>query len=199
MKPKLQRGRSESAGRNPPRPSLWQLLRQDWADDSFLRTFVRALLGFGPHRALVIYRLSNSLHRQHVPFLPNMLRCFNITLHGCDISPAAEIGGGTRFVHTMGIVVEPWVCVGRNSKLFQNITLGDKGPDSESDQPTFIGDSVTVYTGAVVLRGVSVGDGASVAANAVVTEDVPPGFLVGGVPARIIRTVENVNAVQPGR
>jgi serine O-acetyltransferase len=180
-------------------PSLWQLLRQDWADDPFPRTLAFTILGFGPHRAQVIYRLSSALHRKRVPLLPNMLRWINITLHGCDISPAAEVGGGTRFVHTIGVVVEPWVRVGRNCRLFQNITLGAEGPDSKSDQPTSIGDNVMVYSGAVLVRGVSVGDGAAAAANSVVTEDVPPGVLVGGVPARFIRTVDNTNSVHPGR
>jgi serine O-acetyltransferase len=47
-----------------------------------------------------------------------------------------------------------------------------------------IGDFVTVYAGAVISPGVTIGDRAVVAANAVVTKDVPPGIFVGGVPAR---------------
>ena len=40
---------------------------------------------------------------------------------------------------------------------------------------------------AVVLKGVTIGDGAVVAAGSVVTRDVPAGVMVAGVPARIIR------------
>jgi acetyltransferase-like isoleucine patch superfamily enzyme len=50
-----------------------------------------------------------------------------------------------------------------------------------------IGNDVWIGTNAVILRGVTIGDGAIVAAGAVVTKDVPPYAIVGGVPAKIIR------------
>ena len=54
--------------------------------------------------------------------------------------------------------------------------------------PIVIGNDVWIGAGVVVTRGVTIGDGASVAAGAVVIGDVPPGVLVGGVPARIIKS-----------
>ena len=53
--------------------------------------------------------------------------------------------------------------------------------------PVQIGNDVWLGAGAIVLRGVSIGDGAVVAAGAVVTKDVPPYAIVGGVPAEVIR------------
>ncbi|WP_281287416.1 CatB-related O-acetyltransferase [Aliirhizobium smilacinae] len=52
---------------------------------------------------------------------------------------------------------------------------------------TFIGNDVWIGTNAVVLQGVKIGDGAVIAAGAVVTRDVPPYAVVGGVPAKLIR------------
>lgn len=49
-----------------------------------------------------------------------------------------------------------------------------------------IGNDVWLGTGAVVLRGVTIGDGAVVGANSVVTKDVQPYEIVGGVPAKTI-------------
>jgi len=46
---------------------------------------------------------------------------------------------------------------------------------------------VTLGANAIILPGVSVGDGAIVGAGAVVTHDVPPYAIVGGVPAKILR------------
>lgn len=57
----------------------------------------------------------------------------------------------------------------------------------EGDLRTTIGNDVWIGANAVIMRGVSIGDGAIVGAGAVVTKDVPPFAIVGGVPARIIR------------
>lgn len=54
-------------------------------------------------------------------------------------------------------------------------------------QPVSIGNDVWIGCNSTILRGVSVGNGAIVAANAVVTKDVPPYSIVAGVPARVIK------------
>lgn len=54
-------------------------------------------------------------------------------------------------------------------------------------RPITIGDDVWIARGAVILSGVSVGSGAVVGANSVVTKDVPPLTIVAGVPARVLR------------
>lgn len=52
--------------------------------------------------------------------------------------------------------------------------------------PVYIGRDVWIGAGAIILKGVTIGDEAVVAAGAVVTKDVEPGSIVGGVPARVI-------------
>jgi len=58
------------------------------------------------------------------------------------------------------------------------------------DAPIVIEDDVWLGAGAILLPGVTVGRGAIVAAGAVVTEDVAPLAIVGGVPARPLRSIE---------
>ena len=53
--------------------------------------------------------------------------------------------------------------------------------------PPIIGNDVWIGMNAIVMRGVTIGDGAVVAANSVVTRDVEPYTIVGGVPARLLK------------
>jgi acetyltransferase-like isoleucine patch superfamily enzyme len=67
---------------------------------------------------------------------------------------------------------------------FHAITVD--GALQPSVAPVIIGDRVWVGTRALILKGVTVGDGAVIAAGAVVTKDVPPGAVVAGVPAKVV-------------
>lgn len=68
---------------------------------------------------------------------------------------------------------------------FAMYDIHEKRP--EDDQPVIIDSDVWVGTRAVILKGVRIGRGAIVAAGAVVTRDVPPYAIVGGVPAKILK------------
>ncbi|MCI8537543.1 MAG: sugar O-acetyltransferase [Oscillospiraceae bacterium] len=57
--------------------------------------------------------------------------------------------------------------------------------------PIRIGDRVWLGAGVTVLPGVTIGDRAVVAAGAVVVRDVPPDTLVAGVPARVVKEIDN--------
>ena len=60
-----------------------------------------------------------------------------------------------------------------------------------------IGDHVLIYSHAVIIPGVTVGHHAAIAAGAIVTQDVPPYALVGGVPAKIL-SYTNIPSVEVG-
>ena len=76
--------------------------------------------------------------------------------------------------------------IGDEVIIRQNTTFGLAHHELLEGRPT-IGDRVDVGAGAVVVGPITTGADAKIGANAVVTRDVPPGAIVGGVPARVIR------------
>lgn len=65
------------------------------------------------------------------------------------------------------------------------VTDNEKLPDNDKDV-VFEGDN-WIGANAIILKGVTVGKGSVVSAGAVVTHDVPPYAIVGGVPAKVIK------------
>lgn len=76
--------------------------------------------------------------------------------------------------------------------MFETISHGlvfEEGQGrSTTSRPIHVEDQVWIGAGAIITQGVTVGKGAVVAAGAVVTRDVPPHTVVGGVPAKVLRT-----------
>jgi len=68
----------------------------------------------------------------------------------------------------------------------RNVLGKDIKKEVTSKGPIHIGSDVWIGTGSQIMSGVTVGDGAVVGANSVVTKDIPPFAVVGGVPAKII-------------
>ena len=109
----------------------------------------------------------------------------------CDIPLNVEIGGGVRIPHAVGIIIHPKVKIGPNCLIMQNVTIG-RATGFDVGAPVLEA-GVDVSVGAVVIGDIRIGERALIAANAVVTTDVPPHQVVGGVPAKPI----GVREVEP--
>lgn len=88
------------------------------------------------------------------------------------------------------------IIIGENVSISHDVTIMDSDMHTinydgyKMTKPIIIGNNVWVGTRATILKGVTIGDGAIIAAAAVVTKDVPKNSIVAGSPARVIK--ENV-------
>lgn len=107
-----------------------------------------------------------------------------------EIGPGAvlRIGKGTYINRNTLVVCNTAVTIGANCKISWDVIIMDSdGHAVTTDKPVVIGDDVWISCRSIILKGVTIGTGAVIAAGSVVTKDVPAGAVVGGSPAAIIR------------
>jgi len=100
-----------------------------------------------------------------------------------------------------GVVIEDEVFIAHHvcftNDLMPRACRPDGTPQGEGDWqmvPTLVRRRASIGAGAVILPGVTIGEGAMVGAGAVVTKDVAPRTIVAGNPARVIRTLDTGEA-----
>lgn len=109
----------------------------------------------------------------------------NITI-GKDVF----INSGCHFQDQGGITIGGGAMIGHNVVLATiNHSLSPQENRRSYYAPITIGEHVWIGSNATVLQGVTIGDWSVVAAGAVVTRDVPPMTVVGGVPAKVIKVL----------
>ena len=136
-----------------------------------------------------------------------------VNLYGCEIGDESKIGAfveiqkGVRIgrrvkvsSHTFiceEVTIEDEVFIGHgvmfiNDKYPRATTQGG-GLQTEADWeciPTLVERGASIGSNATILCGVTIGEGAIVGASSVVTHNVPPGAIVAGNPARVLRNIE---------
>lgn len=134
-----------------------------------------------------IFSVKRKGMNREVVFLGIKMRFpLNTTCHFTDLDMLYR--QGTFFPHPIGIVVSTRE-IGKNCIIYQNVTIGAKSMDLAKSRDNYpkIGNNVTIYAGACVIGGITIGDNVVIGANAVVTKDVPDNAVVVGNPARIIK------------
>lgn len=154
--------------------------------DPAASNYLEVILLYSGLHALIFYRISHSILKAGVPFLPRFISQLARFFTGIEIHPAATIGQGLFIDHGMGVVIGETSIVGDNVTLYQGVTLGGTGKEKGKRHPN-IGDNVVIGTGAKVLGNITIGDNSYIGANAVVLKDVPANSTVVGVPGRITK------------
>lgn len=98
---------------------------------------------------------------------------------GCSIYPKVHIGKLSMLAGKVTIV--------GGDHYYRNVNLPTVFSGRDELRPTYIGDDVWIGTHTIIMTGVKIGNGAIVAAGSVVTKDVEPYTIVGGVPAKFIK------------
>jgi serine O-acetyltransferase len=135
---------------------------------------------------LYLHRIAHACHRWRVPLLPRLIYGINRILFSVVLPPTVRVGRGVVLGYSgLGTVIHARAVIGDRVVVGPNVTIGGKTPHLEVP---VIEDDVDIGAGACVIGPVRVGRGAVIGANAVVVKDVPAGAVVGGVPARVLRS-----------
>ncbi len=154
--------------------------------DPAARSRMEVLCLYSGLHALMFYRVSHALHERKHYFFARFVSQYARHVTGIEIHPGATIGKGLFIDHGSGVVIGETAIVGDNCTLYQGVTLGGTGKDTGKRHPT-LGNNVLVGAGAKLLGNFTIGDGAKIAAGAVVLRDVPENCTAVGIPARVVR------------
>ena len=156
------------------------------ARDPAARSKLEVLLLYPGVHATMYHQAAHFCYCHNLKFLARTISQWSRFWTGIEIHPGAKIGGRLVIDHGMGIVIGETAEIGDDCLLYHGVTLGGTGKDQGKRHPT-IGNNVLVSTGAKVLGPFKVGDGARIAANAVVLKEIPENATAVGVPARVVR------------
>ncbi len=151
----------------------------------------------GYHNAIVfaIIRWKDHVFNQWAMRCPwNGMRIRLQKWRGVQIGKQVHIGPGCTldYPYPYFVIIEDGASLAGNNYVLAHSTPMEYHQECLESYvaPTIIGRNAWVGVNATILPGVKIGDGAIVAAGAVVTKDVPPKTLVGGVPARILKKLD---------
>jgi serine O-acetyltransferase len=175
---------------------LFKRLQEDLdaflARDPAARSRLEIALCYPGFHALLFFRVSNALWRRRLFLVARMASHLGRLATGIEIHPGASIGRRLVIDHGTGVVIGETAEIDDDVTLYQGVTLGGIAPSVDSASqvnvkrhPTLKA-GVIVGSGAQILGAITIGDGARVGANSVVTRNVPPGVTVVGIPAHVV-------------
>ncbi|WP_430603297.1 serine O-acetyltransferase [Enterococcus sp. DIV0724b] len=118
------------------------------------------------------------------------------------VNENTKIGNDIQFKHNgLGCVIHPRVTIGDGCWIYQNVTIGANtrymnGKLNNTGAP-IIGKNTVIYSGAVVVGPINIGENCVIGANTVISKDIPPNSIAYGNPAIIKERHEKVDYITP--
>lgn len=160
----------------------WQAHGRDWTKPGFRAVAVHR---FGVWRMKIGRRILRAPFSLLYWFLYRRVR----NHYGIELPYTVVLGRRVIVEHCGAIVIHGNAKIGHDCIIRQGVTIGARRTDRASEAPE-LGNRVDVGAGAKILGRIRVGDGVEIGANAVVLDDLPPGAIAVGIPARIVSLCE---------
>lgn len=151
-------------------------------------TFAEVLFAYNGFHAVVLHRVNNFVWnlglRALARFFANITRMFT----GVEIHPEATIGKNLFIDHGTGVVIGQTAVIGDNVTIYHGVTLGGVGRTGGVNgkrHPT-VESGAIIGAGSQLLGDITIGEGAKIGANSVVTTDIPAHATAIGIPARVV-------------
>ncbi|MFL2883002.1 MAG: serine O-acetyltransferase EpsC [Pelagibacteraceae bacterium] len=161
--------------------------------DPAAKSLISIILTYPGVKAVFFHKISNFFYIAGFDLIARIISQTVRFFTGIEIHPGAKIGKNLFIDHGMGVVIGETSEIGDNVTIYHAVTLGGSSPSIDSERqrhekrhPT-IGNEVVIGSGAQIIGPVFVGNGARIAANAVVVNDVSENTTMIGVPAKAIK------------
>jgi len=170
--------------------------------DPAAKSVLSIVLTYPGVKAVFFHKFAHLFHVAGFDLIARIISQIIRFFTGIEIHPGAKIGKNLFIDHGMGVVIGETSEIGDNVTIYHAVTLGGSSPSIDSERqrhekrhPT-IGNDVVIGSGAQIIGPVNVGNGARIAANAVVVKDVPENATMVGIPAKAVK-LENKGNFRP--
>ena len=170
--------------------------------DPAAKSIIGIILTYPGVKAVFLHKISHFFHLAGFELIGRIISQITRFFTGVEIHPGAKIGKNLFIDHGMGVVIGETSEIGDNVTIYHAVTLGGSSPSIDSERqrhekrhPT-IGNDVVVGSGAQIIGPIKIGNGARIAANAVVVKDVDDNATMVGIPAKAVK-VGNKGSFRP--
>mgnify|MGYP001392671355 FL=1 len=161
--------------------------------DPAAKSLIGIILTYPGVKAVFFHKISHFFHLAGFELIGRIISQTTRFFTGVEIHPGAKIGKNLFIDHGMGVVIGETSEIGDNVTIYHAVTLGGISPSIDSERQRYekrhptIGNDVVIGSGAQIIGPIKIGNGARIAANAVVVKNVDDNATMVGIPAKAVK------------